>query len=138
MSRYELRETRNASAILAATNPGQFQEMIEVLAGFGLSTDDLVNPSGNQSKLAARLNDAFRSRGWREGRVGTRISSELRIMPYAPAGERNTRVIESAVFNEGYKVDNVKGRSRSTWNGMRRMAISTGISGPTGHSTIRA
>lgn len=108
--RYELRETRNASAILAATNPGQFQEIVEVLEGFGLSTDDLVNPGGNQSKLAARLNDAFRSRGWREGRVDTRISSELRIMPYAPAGERNTRVIESAVFNEGYKVDNVKGR----------------------------
>lgn len=108
--RYELRETRNASAILAATSPVEFQQIIEVLTGFELTTDDLVNPGGNQSKLAARLNSAFRSRGWREGRVDTRIWSALRITPYAPAGEKVPRVMESQVFNEGYKVDNVKAR----------------------------
>lgn len=31
-------------------------------------------------------------------------------MPYGPAGERDATVIESEVRNEGYKVDNVKGR----------------------------
>jgi hypothetical protein len=109
-ARYELRETRNAAAIAAATSPAEFRELCDVLAGFTLTTDDLVNPGGNQSALAARLNGAFRARGWREGRVDTRVTSELRIYPYAPAGERTVRVDQREVFNEGYKVDNVKGR----------------------------
>jgi restriction endonuclease BglII len=108
--RYELRETRNASAILSATNPAEFAELIEALEGFDLRVDDLVHPGGNESKLAARLNDRFRARGWREGRVDTRVRSELRILPYRQAGESVPTVRHSEVFNEGYKVDNVKGR----------------------------
>ncbi len=108
--RYELRETRNAAAILAATNPGRFAEIIAALREFELLKSDLVNPGGNESKLAHRLNDAFRSRGWREGRCDTRVTSALRIMPYGQAGERSARVIESSVFSTGYKVDNVKDR----------------------------
>jgi len=110
LARYELRETRNAAAILAATNPSQFAELMEVLQEFVLLRSDLVNPGGNESKLAHRLNDAFRSRGWREGRCDTRVTSALRIMPYGQAGERSARVIESSVFSTGYKVDNVKDR----------------------------
>lgn len=108
--RYELRETRNAAAVLAATSPVEFGELCAVLDEFVLSTNDLINAGGNQSALAARLNKAFRSRGWREARVDTRISSDLRIYPHAAAGEHQTRVVHTEVFNEGYKVDNVKGR----------------------------
>lgn len=32
------------------------------------------------------------------------------LQPYSPAGETEQVIRESAVFNEGYKVDNVKGR----------------------------
>jgi hypothetical protein len=108
--RYELRETRNAAVILSVTNPDEFAELIEALDGFVLRIDDLVHPGGNESKLAARLNDRFRSRGWREGRIDTRVKSELRILPYRPSGESAPTVRHSEVFNEGYKVDNVKGR----------------------------
>lgn len=108
--RYEMRETRNAASVLPATNPAGFAEVVQALEGFQLLTQDLVDPGGNESKLAARLNGAFRARGWREGRYDTRIASELRVMPYAPAGESVATVVTSEVFNEGYKVDNVKGR----------------------------
>ena len=108
--RYELRETRNAAAVLSVTNPDEFAELIEALEGFLLRAEDLVNPGGNESKLAHRLNDQFRSRGWREGRVDTRVTSELHILPYRTAGEATATVRRSEVFNEGYKVDNVKGR----------------------------
>ncbi len=109
-ARYEIRETRNAAAILAATSPDEFKEVIDVLTGFWLTTADLINPGGNESALAGRLNGAFRRCGWREGRVDTRVTSVLRIQPYIPAGETGPRVVESEVCNEGYKVDNVKGR----------------------------
>lgn len=108
--RYELRETRNAAAVLAATSPEEFGEICAVLAGFVLTTADLVEAGGNESRLAARLNAAFRARGWREGRVDTVVTSRLQVQPWAPAGEHRATVRESEVVNEGYKVDNVKGR----------------------------
>jgi hypothetical protein len=109
-ARFELRETRNAAAVLAATGPAEFAEVCAVLDGFVLRTADLIEAGGNESRLAARLNAAFRERGWREGRVDTVVTSRLQVQPWAPAGERGVVVRESEVFNEGYKVDNVKGR----------------------------
>ena len=108
--RYELRETRNAAAVLAATCPDEVTELCAVLTGFTLTTTDLVEAGGNESRLAARLNAAFRERGWREGRVDTVVTSRLQVQPWHPAGEHGVTVRESEVFNEGYKVDNVKGR----------------------------
>lgn len=108
--RYELRETRMAAKILAGTNPVEFAELIQVLEGFTLTTKDLVNPGGNESKLAARLNESFRAKGWREARVDTNITLALRVMPFAPAGESTAKLAETTVSNEGYKVDNFKGR----------------------------
>ncbi len=108
--RYEFRETRMAARIIAATNPAEFADISSVLRGFALTTGDLVNPGGNESDLAARLNLAFRRLGWREGRVDTRMGLELVIMPFVEAGERERTVRRTEVFNEGYKVDNVKGR----------------------------
>ncbi|MDD7920419.1 BglII/BstYI family type II restriction endonuclease [Actinomycetospora callitridis] len=108
--RYELRETRNAAAVLAATCADEVTELCAVLTGFTLTTADLVEAGGNESRLAARLNTAFRERGWREGRVDTVVTSRLQVQPWHPAGEHGVTVRESEVFNEGYKVDNVKGR----------------------------
>lgn len=108
--RYELRETRNAAAILKATNPAEFDEFVSVLDDFWLTTDDLVKPGGNESAAAVKLNSAFRGVGWRSGRVDTQVKSILLVQPYAPAGEKRAHVRESEVLNEGYKVDNVKGR----------------------------
>lgn len=108
--RYRLVETRNASLILSATNATAFAEIIDVLREFHLVKSDITEPGGNKSTVAARMDEAFRTRGWREGRHDTRITSELRVMPYRPAGERKPIVTTTEVANEGYKVDNVKAR----------------------------
>lgn len=104
--RYEFIETRNAAAVLAATNKPRFDELVSVLNDFELLTDDLVVPGGQESDLAARLNRTFRDRGWREARVDTQIRLALKKMPYRAAGENTAKVAETEVFNEGYKVDN--------------------------------
>ena len=104
--RYEFYETRNASAILSATNPVRFQEIIEVLNGFALWTSDLVVPGGNETKLAGRLNAAFRRLGWREARVDQIIKLSLVKQPHRPAGETSAQVVDTEVESMGYKVDN--------------------------------
>jgi hypothetical protein len=109
-ARFELRETRNAAAVLAATAPEEFTELCAVLDAFVLHTADLIEAGGNESRLAQRLNADFRGRGWREGRVDTVVRSVLQVQPWAPAGERDVVERCDEVHNEGYKVDNVKGR----------------------------
>ncbi|APE17087.1 restriction endonuclease [Mycobacterium sp. WY10] len=106
LDRYDFIETRNAAAVLAATNEQRFGELVDVLNEFELLTSDLVVPGGQESDLAARLNRGFRDRGWREARVDTRIVLALRKMPYKPAGEKSAEVVDTEVVNEGYKVDN--------------------------------
>jgi hypothetical protein len=108
--RYELRETRNAAGILAATNPESFAEVLDVLRTFELEAADITEAGGNKSRVARRLDEEFREHGWREGRHDMTVRSVLKVMPYRPAGEREPHVVETEVFSEGYKVDNVKGR----------------------------
>ena len=110
LQRYELREVRNASGLLAATNPGEFEELFNVLSWFVLSNDDVLGAGGNKSDVARRLDLRFRELGWREARHDTRVTSVLTKEPYRQVGEDERIVIESEVSNEGYKVDNVKGR----------------------------
>lgn len=106
--RYQCYETRNAAAIAAATNHGRFADLLAVLDGFSLCTKDLIEPGGSESKLAARLNAAFRDRGWREARVDTRIALRLKKTPYL--GEVPLPTVETEVVNEGYLVDNFADR----------------------------
>lgn len=109
LKRYAFAEVREAAAVLEGTNPAEFRDIIEVLQGFRLVTDDILTAGGNEGDIAKRLNAAFRERGWREVKHDQKVLSTLRKMPYAPAGERKPEVVESEVTNEGYKVDNVKG-----------------------------
>ena len=104
--RYEFYETRNAASILAATNQVRFDELVGVLDSFALLTADLIESGGNESKLAARLNAAFREKGWREARVDQIIKLSLLKQPYRPAGERKSVVVETETTSTGYKVDN--------------------------------
>jgi hypothetical protein len=108
LKRYEMREVRNAAAVLAHTSPGEFAELVEILSGFALMKSDILNPGKNEGQVAKRLNRAFRELGWREGRHDTKVISVLKLMPYRRAGEKKAVTEESEVVSEGYKVDNVK------------------------------
>jgi hypothetical protein len=110
LDRFEFRETRNAAAIISVTNRAELADLIQVLQGLRLTEADVTGAGGNQSELAARLNETFRNRGWREGRHDTLITSALKLMPHRPAGETEPRIAKTEVKNEGYKVDNVRAR----------------------------
>jgi hypothetical protein len=108
--RYDFLETRNATAVLESTDPDAFGEVIGILTAFSLSTSDIVEPGGNKSTVASRLDREFRERGWREAAYDTHVRSVLRVMPYRAAGEREEIAQETESSNRGYKIDNVKRR----------------------------
>lgn len=110
LERYEFCEVRNASTILASTNPAEWAELIAVLKWLRLTDDDVFGEGKNKSDLAFRLDERFRQSGWREGRVDTLIKLAVKISPYGKAGEVKPEIRETTVTNEGYKVDNLKGR----------------------------
>jgi hypothetical protein len=111
VARYDWSETRNAASIIRHTNPTEFDDIVGVLRHFRLETArDLVPPGGNQSLTAAHLNRAFRRLGWREGDYGVRLTSDLRLKPFAAAGETEVQRTVSEVFSRSYLVDNVKAR----------------------------
>lgn len=70
----------------------------------------ITEAGGSKGRVATRLDKTFRDLGWREGRHDTTVRSVVRVMPYKKAGEKYPIVKETEVYNEGYKVDNVKGR----------------------------
>jgi len=110
LDRYEFRETRNAAAILQATNPAELEDLIATLHWFHLEKADVTGAGGNESQVAHRLNEHFRQAGWREGRHDISITSTLSLMPYRLVGETGPRIAKSEVTSEGYKVDNVRSR----------------------------
>lgn len=110
LERYQFAETRNAAMILAATNSSAFSQLMDVLRLFQLRTADLLQPGGQESDLAARLNLMFRERGWREARVDTLIRLLLQRTPLKIAGEASLPPISTETRNEGYKVDNFRDR----------------------------
>ena len=111
LGRYDWRETRSAASIIRHTNPTEFDDFLAVLASFKLDPAlDLLVPGGNESKTASRLNKAFRVRGWREATYSVHLTSELRLLPFAPAGEIKAEVRASEVGSPSYRIDNVKGR----------------------------
>ena len=103
--RYDWRETRNAGAVLAATDPAAFRDIAEVLQGFTLTTHDLIYPGGNETDIAARLNEQFRRRGWREAAYGLGFVATRTTEPFG--GEPRAEPERSEISSEGYKVDNV-------------------------------
>ena len=109
--RYDWCEVRNAASIIRHTNPPEFADIEDVLGSFTVEpARDITPAGGNESPTAAELNSQFRGRGWREGAYRVGVSSELRLLPYQPAGELSPTSIRTESASVSYLVDNVKGR----------------------------
>lgn len=109
-SRYDFIETRNAAAVLAATNPSQFQDLCDALDDFCITDLDILTPGGNETDIAARLNRAFTNRGWQEERAVTTIRSFMQARGRTRPSEEGLIRAETISESVGYYIDNVKGR----------------------------
>lgn len=119
LARYEVAETRNAAAVMRATTPQAFEEMVEALQGFTLTLDKLTTPGGNKSVIAREWDEAFRQRGWREARFDQALETTLTMYRWLGAqSAEQDRVVPTANRYGGHKLDNVKGRAalEVEWN----------------------
>ncbi|GAA4768033.1 BglII/BstYI family type II restriction endonuclease [Citricoccus nitrophenolicus] len=112
ITRYELAETRNAAAVMKATTPEAFDDMVTVLRDFRLTLDKITTPGGSKSVIARELDDSFRVNGWREARFDQELTTTLTIFRWTDA--KQTEKTEKRVSKNsygGHKIDNVMGRA---------------------------
>ncbi|BAN03349.1 BglII/BstYI family type II restriction endonuclease [Ilumatobacter coccineus] len=109
LDRYDWLETRNASAIVEATNAEQFGDLVAALRAFAVDPAlDIFPTGGNESNTAARLNAGLRDRGWREGSYTVALTAELRMLAYGEDEGAQVLPIENEAAS--YLIDNIKGR----------------------------
>lgn len=110
LARYEWLETRSATAVLSASNPTEYGDLVDVLRAFNLYDSDILIPGGNRGTIATRIDNAFAARGWDAVRVN--MTHTLEGLRKSKIGSRNhdERFLQSTVTNEGFEVDNFKGK----------------------------
>lgn len=111
--RYDISETRNAAAVMKATSPDAFDDMVAVLDGFWLTLDKLTTPGGNKSVVAKELDAGFRARGWREAQFDQDLTTKLTIFRWTDSDDPDEvqRIVETRNEYGGHKIDNVLGRA---------------------------
>lgn len=110
LARYTWVETRNAAAVLSASNPEQFVDLVSVLEGFHLYDSDILVAGGNRGQIAIRLDSAFEQRGWDAVRINTTSRLEGRRKTKNFSRDYDDHFLTQEVRNEGFEVDNMKGR----------------------------
>lgn len=104
LDRYTFLEVRNGAAVLKASNPTHFDELVQVLEGFHVYDADLLIPGGNRGQIATRLDAHFEQLGWQAIRVNT----EFKLVGKGKKG--GAIILETEAKNDGFEVDNMKGR----------------------------
>lgn len=102
--RWRFAEVGSAAAILHAVCPQEWADIKQVLSDFALDPSWWLKAGGNRGEVARRIDQMFSDRGWRELR--------LDLVTYALLRDRDGRVQRRLprVVQEGYLVDNAKGR----------------------------
>ncbi|NQE51156.1 BglII/BstYI family type II restriction endonuclease [Herbaspirillum rubrisubalbicans] len=102
--RWAFMETSSAAAVLRSVCPNEWADIVHVLSSFELDPKQWLRAGGNRGDIAQVIDGMFSQRGWKETRVdlstqGILLSKKLEVIERLPA-----------VHQEGYLVDNFKGR----------------------------
>lgn len=117
LSRYVFMETGSASKIAQAVRPDEFSDIVDVLSKFSLSSRLLLTKGGSRGPIPRIIDGAFERRGWTEARVDTYKRAFLFPGQHAstvagdPLGSYANEHLVSEIYQQGYSVDNVKGRT---------------------------
>jgi hypothetical protein len=103
-ARWAFLETSSAAAVLRSVCPTEWADIVSILGSFRLNPSRWLVAGGNRGDIAKQIDGMFTERGWREIRVDLSTKGILK-------NKRNQTVEElAALYQEGYLVDNFKGR----------------------------
>lgn len=115
-ARYEVYSYRNAAVILSESQREIFDELLDALREFSITTTMIRTAGGNESEIPKLLSTALHPLGWHE----TTIQGDLvvRLLWREQTGRRRNRAIYEkrerefmrAKYIDGHKIDYVKGK----------------------------
>ncbi len=105
-NKFELYSYRNAGAILAASFPDQFDQILNVLESFEITKRMIREPGGSKGPIAKYVDTLF-SGEWTE----TRISADLHVkLLHAQKGNEILKEYTRNGYLDGHRIDFVSGR----------------------------
>jgi hypothetical protein len=114
--KYEVFSYRNASVILSKTHRSEFEEILDALRGFMITSDLIRRAGGNESDIPKLISASLRPKGWHETIVQGDLLVRLRWKEQIgtrrgkPIFEPRTRDTLRERYLDGHKIDYVKGR----------------------------
>jgi hypothetical protein len=116
-SRYEIHSYRNAAVILSETRKKQFEELLDALRSFSLTTTMIRTAGGNESEIPKIFSNLLRPLGWHETIVQgdliiRQISREIvgKLVNGKPKFDKVEKELVRKNFLDGHKIDYVKDR----------------------------
>jgi Restriction endonuclease BglII len=115
--KYEVISYRNAAVILAETRLSEFNELLDALRAFSITTTMIRTAGGNESDMPKELSNKLRPLGWHETVISADLTVKLswreeigKTRSGKPKTEARNRVITREKYLDGHKIDYVKGK----------------------------
>ncbi|AHJ63282.1 Hypothetical protein GbCGDNIH3_7032 [Granulibacter bethesdensis] len=115
--RYEIYSYRNAAVILSESRADEFNEILQALRDFSITTTMIRTAGGNESDIPKMFSKTLRPLGWHETIVQGDLLVQLVWREQVGIGktgkpivERRQREIRRAKYLDGHKIDYVKGK----------------------------
>ena len=113
LEKFEFYSYNHALEIITQAFPAEWSEIVDCLRQLRITTDDLRESGGNESKIAQKFDDVLYPRGWRE----IRISGDLHIKFYPRQAEQRGRFSQEPFeekvipgYIDGHNIDFLKNR----------------------------
>ncbi len=117
LAKYDVFSYRNAALILSQTRKEQFQDILDALREFEITTTMIRTAGGNESEIPKLFSGLLRSKGWHE----TIVQADLLVRTKwreqtgttkggKPKMTAQERMVTREKFLDGHKVDYVKDR----------------------------
>jgi len=105
--KYEVYSYRNAAIILSEARQTEFNELLDALRHFSITTQMIKTAGGNESDIPKLFSEILRPLGWHE----TTIQGDLVVKRmWRELGKTNSAKSTREKFIDGHKIDYVKGK----------------------------
>ena len=113
LEKFEFYSYNHALEIITQAFPAEWSEIVDCLRQLRITTDDLRESGGNETKIPKKFDDVLYPRGWRE----IRISGDLHIKSYPRQAEQRGRFSQEPFeekvipgYIDGHNIDFLKNR----------------------------
>lgn len=113
LEKFEFYSYNHALEIITQAFPAEWSEIVDFLRQLRITTDDLRESGGNETKIPKKFDDVLYPRGWRE----IRISGDLHIKFYPRQAEQRGRFSQEPFeekvipgYIDGHNIDFLKNR----------------------------